>query len=245
MKRAYLALALEWNMKLLTPSHANTKMRKGGGLHRRYLSYILHLAPANLSGNNVCPMASDGCKAACLNTAGRGQFNSIQNARINKTKRLFSDRSKFMDDLFKDLLAVTRKAKRESKTAVVRLNGTSDLNWSSMIFSNGMSLIELFSDIQFYDYTKVWVRFNKPIPKNYHLTFSRSECNQDKALELLSRGINVAVVFKGTLPKTWQGFKVLNGDAHDFRFLDKPGYVVGLTAKGKAKHDTSGFVIAS
>lgn len=230
-------------MKLLTPSHANTKMSKGSGLHDRYLSYILHLAPANVSGHNVCPMASDGCKSACLNTAGRGVFNSVQTARINKTKRLFQDRSAFLDDLFKDLMAVSRKAKREHKIAVVRLNGTSDLNWNTMIYSNGMTLIELFSNIQFYDYTKVWVRFNKPMPKNYHLTFSRSECNQDKALELLSRGINVAVVFKGTLPETWGGFKVLNGDEHDFRFLDKSGYVVGLTAKGKAKKDVSGFVV--
>ena len=38
--------------------------------------------------------------------------------------------------------------------------------------------------------------------------------------------------------------RIIDGDEHDARFLDPgPSYVVALTAKGRAKTDTSGFVI--
>ena len=60
---------------------------------------------------------------------------------------------------------------------------------------------------------------------------------------MLSIGINVAVVFRSVLPKTWKGFEVIDGDKTDTRFLDKSGVVVGLTAKGKGKKDKTGFVV--
>ena len=54
----------------------------------------------------------------------------------------------------------------------------------------------------------------------------------------------MAVVFCETLPKTWNGFQVIDGDKHDARFLDEPGTVVGLLAKGRpAKTDDRGFVV--
>ena len=82
------------------------------------------------------------------------------------------------------------------------------------------------------------------LPSNYSLTFSRSETNETQCLEVLKRGGNVAVVFRSkALPTHWNGFKVINGDENDLRFLDPKGVVVGLTAKGKAKTDTSGFVV--
>jgi hypothetical protein len=39
--------------------------------------------------------------------------------------------------------------------------------------------LELFPDVQFYDYTKNYLRFDKVLPKNYHLTFF-SETNHTK-----------------------------------------------------------------
>jgi hypothetical protein len=36
---------------------------------------------------------------------------------------------------------------------------------------------------------------------------------------------------------------VINGDADDLRFLDPAHVFVGLKGKGRAKQDTSGFVI--
>jgi hypothetical protein len=54
--------------------------------------------------------------------------------------------------------------------------------------------------------------------------------------------MNVAVVFD-TLPTTYLGRPVVNGDDTDLRFLDPQGVVVGLKAKGRAKKDTSGFTV--
>jgi hypothetical protein len=83
---------------------------------------------------------------------------------------------------------------------------------------------------------------DRKFPSNYHLTFSRSETNQAGALEILARGGNVSVVFREP-PVSWRGFPVASGDETDLRFLDTPGHVIALTAKGKAKADFSGFVL--
>ena len=80
-------------------------------------------------------------------------------------------------------------------------------------------------------------------PPNYHLTYSLNEDNYNKAIEVLKNGGNVAVVFRKDLPQNFNGYKVINGDEHDLRYLDEKNVVVGLKAKGKAKKDTSGFVM--
>ena len=41
---------------------------------------------------------------------------------------------------------------------------------------------------------------------------------------------------------SWQGYPAIDGAADDRRFLDSPG-IVALKALGKAKQDSSGFVI--
>jgi hypothetical protein len=238
-------------MRLLTEAQDNSKTAKNESMDK-FLSYILHLAPYKLSGVNVCPMASRGCAAACLNTAGRGRFDSIQEARLKRTRRLIDSRSEFMADLVKDLTAAQRKALKLGKTAVVRLNGTSDIDWTVIKTDNGQNVFERFSSIQFYDYTKVIRRLEKmrlnPIP-NYHLTFSRSESNHYECLRAIQLGFNVAAVFQTeNFPESFEGRPVIDGDAHDLRFLDmRPadglGAFVGLKAKGQAKRDTSGFVI--
>src|SRR6187399_3227438 len=68
---------------LLSRADGNPKLAKG--LDRGVLSFPLHLAPADLSGHEVCPKRSPGCSAACLNTAGRGGMSGsgpvIQAAR--------------------------------------------------------------------------------------------------------------------------------------------------------------------
>jgi hypothetical protein len=181
-------------------------------------------------------MASEGCALACLNTAGRGRFTAIQEARIRKTKFFFEDRETFMDTLAKDIHAAIRKAERENMIPVFRLNGTSDIRWETVNVWGYRNIMEMFPTVQFYDYTKIPNRRN--IPSNYHLTFSRSEINE----HMIPQSMNVAVVFD-ELPETWNGRKVIDGTETDLRFLDEPGVVVGLLAKGKAKKDTSGFTI--
>jgi hypothetical protein len=81
-------------------------------------------------------------------------------------------------------------------------------------------------------------------PKNYHLTFSMGSSNKVEAQEILNQGGNVAVVFRNKkLPKNYMGFKVFNADKTDLRFKDPKNVIAGLYAKGKARHDNSGFVI--
>jgi len=208
-----------------------------------YMTGILYLAPAKLSGFEVCPMRSPGCSAACLNTAGRGQMTGVQEARIRKTKEFFLDKPTFLDKLRKDIKSLERKAKNKGFTPCVRLNGTSDIAWEKL------GLMQEFPHIQFYDYTKNHIRMMEFLgglmPKNYHLTFSLSEENMDMAKEILQLGGNVAMVFAvkkdKPLPKTHVGYKVINGDLSDLRFLDDKNVIVGLHAKGRARRDTSGF----
>ena len=213
-----------------------------------YLTFILHLAPSDLSGYQVCPLATKGCRAACLNTAGRGRFEKTQNARVRKTRLFFEDRAEFFRLLVKDIQAAVRKAEREGLVPVFRLNGTSDIRFENypvevdgVTYPNVMSA---FPGLTFYDYTKLYNR--RDLPENYHLTFSRADGNEDHVSLALSNGMNVAVVFStkknDPLPETYMGYPVHDADEHDLRFKDPFG-ISGLRAKGDAKKDTTGFVV--
>jgi hypothetical protein len=227
----------ERNLKLL--STANPKIQKGTKLG--YLSFILHLAPATLSGKETCPKRTAGCTAACLNTAGRGGMfkrgettNMIQQARIRKTQQYFNDREGFLAQLVKDIKLGIKQAEKLGLTPVFRLNGTSDLSVEKW------GIIEQFPTVQFYDYTKVLGRKVQHLP-NYHLTFSAADGNDADVARAIEQGMNVAAVFD-RLPDTYMGREVINADEHDLRFLDPKGTIAGLKAKGRAKKDTTGFV---
>jgi len=221
-------------------STANPKIQKG--TKQGYLSFILHLAPADLSGRETCPKRTAGCTAACLNTAGRGGMfkrgettNVIQKARIRKTKYFFEARDYFMQDLYEDIKKAIRFAERKGLTPVFRLNGTSDLSWEKYTI-NDKNIFELFPTVQFYDYTKVLGRKVSQY-KNYHLTFSKADGNDADVAEALLQGMSVVAVYD----KIPAG--VPSADETDLRFLDPKGIMLGLKAKGKAKKDYSGFVI--
>ena len=254
--------------KLLT--YSSSKIEKSNNTDLGYLTAIMYLAPAELSGWNVCQNASDGCKDVCLNTAGRGRFDNVQLARIKRTQFFFLNRQGFIDQLIKEIDAHIRKAQKLGLKPAVRLNGTSDIPWErvkiesdklpepydTMVFDN---IMDMYSDVTFYDYTK-YPYEKRPahkLPANYHLTFSLSEeCQGRKndgwwhtnlydVLDNLRQGRNVAVVFD-EIPEYFEYFgyvaKCIDGDKHDMRFLDSVGVIVGLKAKGKAKKDRSGFV---
>jgi hypothetical protein len=230
-------------VKLLTAGNPKTVK----GMAKGFLSFILHLAPSNLSGYNVCPMASAGCIAGCLNTAGRGGFDPrIPKARVRKTVQFMENRDTFMEQLVKDIRSGIASATRKGYIPVFRLNGTSDIRWETVpVTIDGVmyaNVMTAFPTVQFYDYTKIPNRRN--LPSNYHLTFSRSESN-DSVVPTVP--YNTAVVFstrKGIgFPDTYLGITVVDGDDTDLRFLDIPNVIVGLRAKGKAKKDTSGFVV--
>jgi hypothetical protein len=234
--------------KLLAVS-ADAKTIKGEYLG--ILTGILYLAPVDLSGFQVCPKASAGCKAACLYTAGRGYYQKTRNARVNKTRWFFLERESFMATLVNDIKSLIRKANRKNMMPAVRLNGTSDIAWEKFAVVKGgvtyRNIMEAYPNVIFYDYTKVIGRNAAIRQHNYHLTFSLAENNEHDAKIALETGYNVAVVTnikrKAEKPKTWAGYPVIDGDASDVRFLDaKGGHIVMLTAKGQARKDKSGFV---
>lgn len=241
-------------MKLLGSQNAKTiKGEKKG-----YKTFILYLAPSTESGYQTCPMASLGCSAACLFTAGMGRFDNVREPRIRKTRYFFEQRAQFMTDLVSDIESAIKSANKKNLTPVFRLNGTSDIRWETVscnrdgkVYPNVMTA---FPDVLFYDYTKIPNRRN--IPSNYHLTFSRSEDNDHHIPTALRNGMNVAVVFdtkkKDSLPDTYFFndpsinkllLPVVDGDETDLRFLDITPSIVGLRAKGDAKKDNSGFVV--
>jgi hypothetical protein len=228
------------------------------GLKKGFLTGIQYLMPADGSGIvNLCPFASPGCKASCLNTAGQGDprmGTTVQLARLTRTAYFQMHRECYMEMLMSETERLLRKADRASLEAVIRLNGTSDIKWEStpVRVSNLVvadNIMSLYKTTQFYDYTK-WPYDKRPseaLPENYHLTFSLSEDNFDEAIHNLEMGRNVAAVFDTrkheALPSEHMGYPVIDADDSDLRFLDPVGVWCGLRAKGYAKKDDSGFVI--
>ncbi len=237
--------------KLLSAGDTDPKLSKGNELP--YLSMILRLAPGNQSGYEVCPNRSVLCTAGCLNFAGHGQFSSTQVARNTRTQFFFEDRPAFMAQLVREITNLVARAKKQNRTPAIRLNGTSDIGWGRIgAIRDGITyrnVFDAFPEVQFYDYTKVDLRIGGEIAPNYYLTYSLAEDNDTSAVRALNEGMNVAVVMnvkKGVpLPLTWGGYDVIDGDKHDYRFLDKRGgYVVGLRPKGPriTRQDVGGFV---
>lgn len=239
--------------KLLgTSNYKTVKGEKKG-----YRTYNLNLAPSDLSGvMNTCPMATAGCRAACLNTAGHGGMfregetienntNNVQVARKRKTVLFKSDRITFMAMLVADIRKAIKQSEKANMIPVFRLNNTSDISWEKIpVVDNGIvydNIFQLFDSVQFYDYTKIPNRKIGGI-NNYHLTFSKADGNDKEVAMAMQNGYNVAVVFN-RVPTEYMGLEVIDGDESDLRFLDPHGVIVGLKAKGRARKDTSGFVV--
>jgi len=208
-------------------------------------TYILYLAPGNISGINICPFASPGCLSSCLYSAGRGVFNSVQTARINRTLIFKHDRQKFYLQLANELMIIHDRAIKNEIDIAIRLNGTSDIDHLSLLKKySGIDFLDSFySNLKFYDYTKSPVMAKKYIGTSYKLTFSRSEINNKEAFEILAAGGNIAIVFKNEIPDTFVSYPVINGDESDLRYYDPKNVIIGLKAKGKAKNDKTNFVI--
>lgn len=222
----------------------NAKTVKGDGAE--YMTAIKYMKPFKTvfkgKVHNICAMAETAkCHEGCLVSAGRGQMSSVQRGRERKTLWYLSDRVGFMDALVNDITTFRRRQIKSGVQPCVRLNGTSDIMYEKS------GIMDQFPNVQFYDYTKVVKRAYGELPPNYHLTLSYSEADEEYAEQVLmavaDTGVNAAVVFRDRLPDTFKGFRVIDGDKDDLRFLDPKGVVVGLKAKGKAKQDKSGFVI--
>lgn len=228
---------------LLADGDSNAKLSKSNKSSKGYLTFGLSLAPAQTSGYQTCASSSPGCRAACLFTSGHGRMQPVQDARIAKTIFYFEQRELFMHNLRLEIVKAINKANKKGLYPAIRLNIVSDIQWEQT------GIIQEFPEVQFYDYTKHTKRMLNwcagKLPVNYHLTFSRSECNHNDCLKVLNAGGNVTVVFDNKqLPKEWYTKPVINGDETDLRFLDPKNVVVGLYMKGDGKKDKSGFVVS-
>jgi hypothetical protein len=245
--------------KLLSTANPKTAKSKGEG----YLTFILHLSPANRSGYQVCHWATPECIDLCLNTSGHGGIckkgettNAVQEARIRRTHFMFLDREAFLKQLVGEIEHAISYAKKHDLEACFRLNGTSDLLWERFpVVRNGVryaNVFEAFAGVKFYDYTKAPFAVRRHDIPNYHLTFSWAEtdANHGQAKLWYEAGHSVAVVFNTKrgkpLPAFFDGKPVYDADIDDLRFKDPHG-IAGLRAKGRAKKQHrpfGGFVIS-
>jgi hypothetical protein len=238
-----------------------------------YLNAIHYMAPYTLGGvGNLCVDSTIGCRNLCLgNESGQAsmvkdstdtspQGNSVRESRVVKAQRFMRSRADYILDMVRSIDNAILRAKRKRRKLCVRPNGSTDIPWEGIRFTitrnakgkavavqlgglESLCLMDHYPQLQFVDYTKIARRFQRKLPRNYHLTLSRSEVNEAECVEALARRVNVAVVFKSR-PKRWNGYRVIDGDQHDLRHLDPRGVVVGLSPKGpKAKRDVSGFVV--
>lgn len=238
-----LASAMVGDVKNLLSIGKDAKTRKS--LDVGVLTGIVYMAPADVSGINVCPSMTKGCKAACLFTAGQGRYENVKAGRIRRTLQFHLRQEEFMFQLYKEISKLVVKAEKMGFIPAVRLNGTSDIAYEDIPVGSFDNIFQAFPNVAFYDYTKRFDRLEKCAGiRNYHLTFSRAETKLSHAqsTKALSLGYPVTVVFKNELPETWQGYTVIDGDKHDFRVWDA-GVVVGLKAKGMAIYDDTGFVV--
>jgi len=187
-------------------------------------TYILHLAPHNISGVNVCPGAGN-CAKICLHFAGNPVYmNNKQAARIRRTLAYASDPKRFARLIVCSILDKINK--NPGETIALRLNGTSDIAWENIDFHitpafatfcrvkfghdlpiGQRNIFEIFNYISanggplvvFYDYTKIRRNWAECQRLGYHLTFSfdghNNKQNAKIAASAIMAGVNVAAAF--------------------------------------------------
>lgn len=216
-------------------------------------TYAIYLAPSNESGYNVCSHSTPECRLGCLATSGHAGMeltagrSVIKNARIKKTRLFFEETEFFIQWMISEIKHYQKKAVKDNFFFSVRLNATSDIDWQNVKI-DGLTIFEIFPEVNFYDYTKNADKFiNKA--DNYHLTLSYTGRNWDLCESLLKKGVNVAMVFNVKreidLPKTYNGYTVINGDLTDYRIDDAKGIIVGLKFKRIANRINEAKVLKS
>lgn len=216
---------------VLSQPGSNAKLSKTNDRTDGYAIYSLFLAPANVSGYEMCLWRTEDCTKLCLNCAGKGSLSSVQQARIRKTQRMVQYPVGFFNNLIAEMVRATKKHNGTPITPVMRLNGTSDLPWDQIC----PELFLFFGERgwRFYDYTK---SFQRARWQPWDNTFSYSGHNWKDCETLLQAGkARIAMVFdtkRGKpLPTSYRGYEVIDGDKDDLRFLDPTGVIVGLRYK--------------
>jgi hypothetical protein len=231
---------------LLSKPDSNTKLAKETDRTNNYRLYSLFLAPAGSSGYNTCAWSSQECVRLCLNSAGRGAMESVQSARIGKTRYMVEHPYAFMYSMLSEMCSAMRSAEKTKSFLAIRLNGTSDIPWESIApfiegfcvdgnYFDTINKLEKLPRFSLYDYTKSFARATKNLPW-YDMTLSFSGYNWSECKKVLdSKTARVAVVFSNYIPEEYEGYEVVNGDLDDYRFKDTKGVIVGLLYKSTGK----------
>lgn len=222
-------------MKLLDTSSGNTKIAKTNKYNEAIRVASLSMMPDSI----LCPASkAAGCRKTCLEVQGRGRFDNVKKARQAKTDWFHADTKGFLEQLNKELENFEALCRKKKVKAVVRLNVLSDIEWEKL------GVPQRHPNITFYDYTKLAARLDKT-PPNYLLMFSYSGRSQysKQVKRAMTTDAPIVTVFKAKLPEFFMGKRVVAGDADDWANAQLRGVVIGLTAKGSARHDTSGFVV--
>ena len=111
------------------------------------LTYSLYLAPAKMSGYEVCPKRTAECTRLCLNESGMNTMNmnddKINKSRIAKTKLFFEEREFFMAWMIDEITTAHIKAMRLNYSFSVRLNNTSDISPEMFYVKQGKKSINI------------------------------------------------------------------------------------------------------
>jgi hypothetical protein len=206
----------------------------------------------------------------------------IMESRIKKTVFFRENRAAFMAQMVSEIEHERDRCFQNSTRLALRINCFSDIIWERIAVPGtistaapyGKSLMEVFPDCDWWDYTKLHFRLHdKSLPENYSLTASWSELpkHQEACAEILHSGLgNVAMVFGEHAGKTGRhaysqrrgdgrDFLVFSGDAQDMRHLDwdprkargaKYGRICGLALKAgnnamRLRALESGFAVST
>ena len=247
--------------RLLGTSAKSAKAEKYGVDNRAL--FMEPAEAARISGISTCLMATIGCGGGCLVTGARLSMKQNEASRLAKTLYLWLDPEAFIEQLLAEVNAAHRLALAKDHGLSVRFNGTTDILWGRLLQSAGRTLP---AGVRFVDYTKMSLPSRiHCIEAGFHLTYS---FNESAAAPVHSRhyaaaGWNTALVVAGQTQRitaaravqrdlldrysiggeTFYGRHVVDGDAHDLRYLDPHDVWVVLHAKSKALKDKTGFVL--
>lgn len=222
-------------MQFLTTTR-KLKLHKNISYYNHYNLYGVQLYP----NKTTCPSATKECMASCLVHSGMGKMPNVIKARKHRTSFYFQFPKLFNKLLSEEITKAKTKHFKQKEMIAVRLNTFSDLDTNH-------ALLNEHKDVIFYDYTKRRDKLDEYIemrPENYHITFSYSGRNMEDCLHALENDVSVTVVArtKKVVEHLFKGYRVIDGDDHDLRFMDEKGVIVWLRPKGVKKTISNDFI---
>lgn len=191
------------NPFLLTMDSAKLEHNSTSGLRKvqNSLQSIQYLDPTDSSGLcNTCGSETKGCSAVCLRESGRmGKIPGVGHAPHVRTNFLVQEPAHYLGLLNHSIARHEALARRMDKESIVRLNGTSDIDYDQL--PSGSVLIGGHPRTTFSEYTKHGTRdvlpHETPSPyKNYYRIHSLNEnTTAGRIRQITETGANVTAPF--------------------------------------------------